>query len=47
VALAKALQAAGVPKTATAHHNDFGDISAGGWLVYLTTHAERESRRLK
>lgn len=47
IAIAKALQAAGVPKTATAQHNDAGDISVGAWLTYITDHANRESRRLK
>lgn len=47
ISLARALQAAGVPLTATARHNDAGDMSVGAWLAYINTQADRESRRLK
>ena len=30
----------------TVPHNDFGDLSARGWLRYLRGHAEAETRRL-
>ncbi len=28
-------------------HNDFGELSVGGWLAYLDGHAKRESTRIK
>lgn len=28
-------------------HNDFGELSVGGWLAYLDGHAKRESTRLR
>lgn len=45
VALARTLAAqAG---TTRVRHNDYGDLSVGGWLNYLRTHAEFESRKMK
>lgn len=46
-ALAVALGRAGVPRGRTVPHNDFGPLSAGGWLLYLNGHATRESMRLR
>jgi hypothetical protein len=42
VALARQLQAAQVDDLKVAH-NDFGDLSALGWLQYLLGHADREA----
>lgn len=42
LALADALEAAGVPPSATVRHNDYGPLSALAWLRYLETHASRE-----
>jgi hypothetical protein len=47
LALARQLQEAGVPDTATVAHNDFGPLTARGWLSYMTTHASRESTKIK
>lgn len=46
VRLARQLQAHDPPRTATVVHNDLGPLTARGWLRYLTTHANLESRRL-
>lgn len=45
--LALAQQAANLPPSVTARHNDLGDLSVKGWLVYLESHATRELRRLR
>lgn len=42
VALVQALQAAGKTGAETVRHNELGDLSVGGWLVYLHDHAKRE-----
>ncbi len=47
VALAHQLQQANVADTATVEHNDFGPLTARGWLSYLNSHAGRESTRIK
>ena len=47
VALAHELQAANLALGATVTHNDFGPLSARGWLGYLNSHASRESTRIK
>jgi hypothetical protein len=47
VALARQLQAANLPDTATVAHNDFGPLTARGWLSYMTSHAARESTKIK
>ena len=47
IALAGQLQAANLPPGATVAHNDFGPLSARGWLGYLNSHANRESTRIK
>ncbi len=47
VALAAAIVRTGVPRERTVAHNDFGPLSVGGWLLYLTDHATRESTRLR
>jgi hypothetical protein len=47
VELARKLEAAHVPPTATVAHNDFGPLTARGWLSYVTSHASRESTRMK
>jgi hypothetical protein len=40
------LQHAAIALTMTAPHNDAGDLSVGGWIVYLSQHATRESHVL-
>ncbi|MCU0493277.1 MAG: DinB family protein [Chloroflexaceae bacterium] len=47
VAIARTLDQVGVRPDTTVPHNDFGELSLRGWLRYLNTHAELESRRLK
>ena len=42
VALAHALAEDGIDPKVTVRHNDLGDLSLGGWLVYLRQHASRE-----
>lgn len=42
--VALASLAAQLPESVTAPHNDLGDLSVAGWLVYLEGHAERETR---
>ncbi len=37
------LQAAGVPPTTKALHNELGEISLGAWVYYLNDHGLRES----
>lgn len=44
--IALAHQAANLPPSVTARHNDLGDLSVKGWLAYLEGHATRELRRL-
>lgn len=43
LALVRALQAAGRTGAETLPHNELGDLSLVGWLVYLHDHARRES----
>lgn len=45
--IALAHQAANLPSSVTARHNDLGDLSVKGWLGYLGSHATRELRRLR
>lgn len=45
--LARQIEQAGVPATATVEHNQFGPLSARGWLRYLEMHASLEARRLR
>ena len=47
LALAEQLSQKRVSEKATVVHNDFGPVSAKGWLQYLLNHAERESMRIK
>jgi len=44
LALAHALQEAGVDPSMTVLHNDLGHLSLGGWLAYLRQHPEQEAR---
>lgn len=44
VALARALQEAGVDPSTSVFHNDLGQLSVGGWLAYLRQHPEQEAR---
>lgn len=46
VALARDLDAAGVDLARTVLHDDLGELSARGWLVYLDGHAKIELARL-
>lgn len=41
------LQAAGVGDKVTAPHNDFGPLTACGWLRYLDMHANLESKKFR
>ena len=41
------LQADGSALPAAVEHNDFGPLSARGWVAYLDSHANRESTRIK
>lgn len=45
--IALAQQAANLPPSVTARHNDLGELSVKGWLVYLESHATRDLRRLR
>lgn len=47
VELVRRLEAAGSAMPATVEHNDFGPLSARGWLAYLDSHATRESTRIR
>lgn len=47
VEIARQLQAAKVEPSAKVEHNDFGPISARGWLSYITTHANIESKKFR
>jgi len=47
VELAQQLQAAGSALPPTVEHNDFGPLSARGWLAYMDSHANREITRIK
>lgn len=47
VELSRALAQQPPPEGARVPHNALGDLSAQGWLRYLTTHASLESRRLR
>jgi hypothetical protein len=44
---ALAQQAANLPPSVTARHNDLGDLSVKGWLFYIENHAWRESIRIR
>lgn len=45
--LASELQDEGVTPQQTVEHNDFGPVSVGGWLQYITGHASFEAKRIK
>ncbi len=47
VALIRELERAGVSSDTKVPHNQFGDMSVGGWFQYLNNHANRESRFLR
>lgn len=47
LALVDQLQAAGVGDAITAPHNDFGPLTARGWLRYLDIHANLESKKFR
>lgn len=47
VTLAQKLAAAGVAEQVTIRHNQFGPITIRGWLNYLNTHANFESKRIR
>jgi hypothetical protein len=47
VALARALAAQPGAEAKRVRHNDYGDLSVGGWLNFLRRHAEFESRKLR
>ncbi len=45
--IVNAIQQKGLADSATANHNDMGDVSLKLWLRYLTMHANFESKRVK
>jgi hypothetical protein len=45
--IVRELQAKGVSPTATVKHNEIGDISAAGWVVYISAHTGRETNLLR
>jgi hypothetical protein len=45
--LARRIDTAGVSLEATVPHNDFGPLTARGWLAYLNDHASREAMRIR
>ena len=47
VELVHQLKQANVPDSVTVAHNDFGPLSARGWLRYLDAHASLESKKLR
>lgn len=47
VELAAMLSTTGVGDSATALHNEFGPLSARGWLRYLELHANLESKKIR
>ena len=47
LALVRKLEQAGLPADFRAPHNEFGPLSAGGWLRYLDMHARGEIRKLR
>jgi hypothetical protein len=47
IELARRMEQAHVPPSATVQHNDFGPLTARGWLSYITSHAGRESTKMK
>ena len=47
VVLARALEAAKIPDSTTVVHNDFGPLTARGWLRYLEMHARLEMKKLR
>jgi len=47
LALVDQLQAAGVGDAVTAPHNEFGPLTARGWLRYLDLHANLESKKFR
>ena len=47
VALTRTLEERKLPDSDKVEHNDFGPMSARGWLSYLSTHASIESKRIK
>lgn len=47
IGLAHQLAQAGVAETATAQHNSFGELTFRGWISYLISHANRESKLIR
>jgi hypothetical protein len=47
VTLAQKLATAGVSDEVTVRHNQFGPVSVRGWLSYLNSHANFESKRIR
>jgi hypothetical protein len=45
-ALVRELQHKGISLSQTAKHNELGDLSVGGWLVYISSHTGRETLSL-
>lgn len=47
VALAQKLAVAGIGDQVKIRHNQFGPVTVRGWLSYLHTHADWESKRIR
>ena len=47
LAMIDALSKPGAEEVATVMHNEFGALSARGWLKYLSGHAASEAKRIK
>lgn len=43
IALLREFEAKGIALSQTAKHNELGDLSAGGWVVYISAHTGRET----
>lgn len=43
IALVDELRRQGIAPSATVKHNELGDLSVGGWIVYISSHTSRET----
>ncbi|PJF29885.1 MAG: DNA-binding protein [Phototrophicales bacterium] len=47
IALAKRLSQANIAPQMTIHHNDWGDLTVKGWLMYIYLHADFEIKKIR
>ena len=47
IALAKRLAQANIDPKLTIHHNDWGDLTAKSWLMYMHLHADFEVKKIR